>query len=174
MVLARRVGTGANWWRGDEQAGVGGHCFCRLPVVISPGSENRKPHPHSLPAFLPHFFLTPLPTLPPPQALRRVLPPLLSRLRPELVMYNAGVDVHGEDSLGKMALTDAGILARDRFVFAACAEAGAPVACAIGGGYSPEHEKIVERHVLLHRAAAEHLPALAASASAAARVQRRR
>lgn len=108
------------------------------------------------------------------EALRRVLPPLLSRLRPELVMYNAGVDVHGEDSLGKMALTDAGILARDRFVFAACAEAGAPVACAIGGGYSPEHEKIVERHVLLHRAAAEHLPALAASASAAARVQRRR
>jgi hypothetical protein len=35
-------------------------------------------------------------------------------------MYNAGVDVHGEDSLGKMALTNGGILERDRFVFATC------------------------------------------------------
>lgn len=58
----------------------------------------------------------------------------------------AGVDVHAEDTLGKMALTDAGILARDRFVFEACALAGAPVAAAIGGGYCPDHERIVERH----------------------------
>lgn len=58
----------------------------------------------------------------------------------------AGVDVHAEDSLGKMALTSAGILARDRFVFEACAQAGAPVAAAIGGGYCPDHERIVDRH----------------------------
>ena len=29
-------------------------------------------------------------------------------MRPELVLYNAGVDVHADDALGKMALTDAG------------------------------------------------------------------
>ncbi|KAL4428051.1 hypothetical protein ABPG75_002140 [Micractinium tetrahymenae] len=107
------------------------------------------------------------------QALQEVLPPLLARLRPQLVLYNAGVDVHAEDSLGKMALTDAGILARDRFVFAACAAAGAPVAAAMGGGYCPDHERIVDRHVLLHRAAAEHAPALAAAGAAAARAARR-
>lgn len=36
----------------------------------------------------------------------------------------AGVDVHESDSLGLMALTDAGVAARDRFVFSTCAAAG--------------------------------------------------
>lgn len=57
-----------------------------------------------------------------------------------------------------MALTDAGILQRDRFVFASCADASVPVACAIGGGYQEDHLKIVERHVFLHKAAREALP----------------
>ncbi len=56
------------------------------------------------------------------QALRAVLPEVVESVQPELVMYNSGVDVHGEDNLGKMALTNEGILARDRFVFATCAE----------------------------------------------------
>jgi acetoin utilization deacetylase AcuC-like enzyme len=93
-------------------------------------------------------------------ALRAALPPALAAFRPDLVLYNAGVDVHAEDSLGKMALTDAGILARDRFVFGACAAAGAPVAAAIGGGYSPHHDRLVDRHMLMHRAAGEHAEAL--------------
>jgi acetoin utilization deacetylase AcuC-like enzyme len=101
--------------------------------------------------------------------LREVLPPALAAFRPQLVLYNAGVDVHGDDSLGLLSLTDAGILARDRFVLEACAAAGAPVAAAIGGGYQRDHERIVDRHVLLHQAAAEALPRLAAAAGAAAR-----
>lgn len=109
-----------------------------------------------------------------PQALRRELPPLLDRLRPQLVLYNAGVDVHADDSLGLLALTDAGIAERDRFVLATCAACGAPVAAAIGGGYAPDHESIVSRHMLLHRAAAEALPALSASCGAAAAAERRR
>jgi acetoin utilization deacetylase AcuC-like enzyme len=92
--------------------------------------------------------------------LRAVLPTTLAEFKPELVLYNAGVDVHAEDALGKMAMTNAGILERDRFVFAQCAQHGVPVAAAIGGGYSPKHELIVDRHVLLHQAAAEHAQAL--------------
>lgn len=104
------------------------------------------------------------------QALQDALPPLLQRLRPQLVLYNAGVDVHRDDALGKMGLTDAGILARDRFVLATCAAAGVPVAAAIGGGYNlQDHERIVDRHLLLHRAAAEHWPLLARYGMAARR-----
>lgn len=104
------------------------------------------------------------------QALQEALPPLLQRVQPQLVMYNAGMDVHGDDALGKMALTDDGILARDRYVFATCAAAGVPVAAAIGGGYNlQDHERIVDRHMLLHRAAAEHWPALARCGMAARR-----
>ena len=91
-------------------------------------------------------------------------------MRPQLVLYNAGVDVHKDDALGKMALTDVGILQRDRFVLASCAAAGVPVAAAIGGGYNlQDHERIVDRHMLLHRAAAEHWPALAQCGAAARR-----
>jgi acetoin utilization deacetylase AcuC-like enzyme len=103
------------------------------------------------------------------QELRMVLPKLLASVRPQLVLYNAGVDVHAEDSLGLMHLTNDGILERDRFVFEACGAAGAPVAAAIGGGYQQDHTHIVERHVLLHRAAAEYFPQLSAACSLAGR-----
>jgi acetoin utilization deacetylase AcuC-like enzyme len=78
-------------------------------------------------------------------------------------MYNAGVDVHLEDSLGKLGLSNTGIYLRDRFVLQQCALAGAPIACAIGGGYEPNHTHIVERHLCLHRAAAELVPEILAS-----------
>jgi acetoin utilization deacetylase AcuC-like enzyme len=105
-----------------------------------------------------------------------VLPELMERAAPQLVLYNAGVDVHSEDSLGLLKLTLEGIQERDRLVMAACAAAGVPVAAAIGGGYAPDHNKIVERHMGLHRAAREHasqlLQAVRGSRPATPRVQR--
>ena len=100
------------------------------------------------------------------QVLKDVLPGLLERMAPDLVMYNAGVDVHAGDKLGKMALSDQGLLARDMFVLDACARFGAPVACAIGGGYADDHGAIVDRHLLLHQAAREALPRMAHLAEA--------
>lgn len=93
------------------------------------------------------------------QVLQEALPALLQRVQPELVLYNAGVDVHRDDALGKLALSNEGIAQRDHAVFSACAEFGVPVACAIGGGYQEDHSHIVQRHMHLHRAAAEHMPA---------------
>ncbi len=88
------------------------------------------------------------------------MPGLLRRVKPEIVMYNAGADVHFEDSLGKLALTTDGIAQRDRFVLECCADYQVPVACAIGGGYQPDHEALVERHVCLHQAAHDLMPRL--------------
>jgi len=88
--------------------------------------------------------------------LERVLPGLLKEVQPEMVMYNAGTDVHADDSLGKMALSNEGILERDRLVMKFCSEQGSVLCAAIGGGYEPDHNKIVERHVMLHKAAAEY------------------
>jgi len=95
------------------------------------------------------------------RVLSDMLPELLEEVKPELVLYNAGVDVHKDDALGLLAVTDEGIHRRDRMVFAVCAAAGVPVACAIGGGYEKEHENIVRRHMLLHRAARENAEAFA-------------
>lgn len=82
------------------------------------------------------------------------LPRALAQARPDLVFYNAGVDVHADDRLGKLALTDAGIAARDAMVAQCCRQADVPVAGVIGGGYQDDLEALAYRHSLLHRALA--------------------
>ena len=42
------------------------------------------------------------------------LPGLLEDVRPDLVFYNAGVDPHVDDQLGRLALTEAGLWRRER------------------------------------------------------------
>lgn len=87
------------------------------------------------------------------QILANYLPDLLSQVKPDLVLYDAGVDTHVGDRLGKLALTDEGIYRRERQVLSTCRAGGYPVACVIGGGYAEEMESLVYRHSLLHRAA---------------------
>lgn len=88
------------------------------------------------------------------EALDAILAPLLDRTHPDIVFYNAGVDPHGEDRLGRLSLTDAGLAARDRLVIDAVRRRDIPLAGVIGGGYGTDVEPIARRHALLHRAAA--------------------
>ncbi len=81
------------------------------------------------------------------------LPALLDSLSPDLVLYDAGVDPHKSDRLGKLALSDEGIYNRDRMVMEACARRRIPVAAVVGGGYSDNFDELAYRHSLLHRAA---------------------
>lgn len=82
-----------------------------------------------------------------------VLQPLLARVLPDLVFYNAGIDPHKDDRLGRLALSDTGLTARDRLVLDACLDRGWPVACVIGGGYSADAAALGQRHSILHRVA---------------------
>ena len=82
------------------------------------------------------------------------LPGVLDRLRPQLVLYNAGVDPHRDDRLGRLALTDLGLLQRDHLVLDACLRRSIPVATVIGGGYDAMIP-LVKRHALVFRAAAD-------------------
>lgn len=83
------------------------------------------------------------------------LPALLSDFQPDLVLYDAGVDPHLADRLGKLALTDTGLFRRDMQVLGTCVSQGYPTACVIGGGYADDLEGLVYRHSLLHRAASQ-------------------
>jgi acetoin utilization deacetylase AcuC-like enzyme len=87
------------------------------------------------------------------QTLAKYLPDLLSQVKPDLVLYDAGVDPHAGDRLGKLALTDTGIFRREMQVLSTCVALGYPVACVIGGGYADDLDSLVYRHSLLHRAA---------------------
>ena len=87
-------------------------------------------------------------------AIGDLVPDLLDQVQPELVLYNAGVDPHRHDRLGKLCLSGEGLLNRDRLVIDACLRRRIPVATVIGGGYD-DLKPLVERHSLVFRAATE-------------------
>ncbi len=79
--------------------------------------------------------------------------PLLDARRPDIVFYNAGVDPHVDDKLGKLALSDGGLRARDDHVIECCLQRGVALACVVGGGYADDLDVLARRHGILHRAA---------------------
>jgi acetoin utilization deacetylase AcuC-like enzyme len=89
-------------------------------------------------------------------ALDRALAELARRFAPDLILYLAGADVYEGDRLGRLSLTRPGIAERDRRVFAFARRAGLPVAVAMGGGYCPRIDDIVEIHLETVRQAWSH------------------
>lgn len=79
-------------------------------------------------------------------ALDAHLPAIMERFAPDLVLYQAGVDPHAQDKLGRLALSDEGLLARDRYVIAQTRQRGVPVASALGGGYGDDPREVAARH----------------------------
>jgi len=79
---------------------------------------------------------------------------LLPLYQPDIVLYDAGVDVHRDDALGYLALTDAGLAARDQAVLRHCLERDIPVVGLIGGGYDRDRAALARRHGILHHSAA--------------------
>ena len=92
--------------------------------------------------------------------LEEALPGLLDEHRPNLVFFNAGVDPHREDKLGRLDLTDQGLIRRDRFVLETCRAGAIPVAGVMGGGYAPDPERLAHLHTTLFRVASDVFPKL--------------
>ena len=82
------------------------------------------------------------------ESLRRHLPAVLDEFFPDMVLYQAGVDVHRDDRLGRLALTDEGIRRRDRCVVQEVRKRGLPLASALGGGYGANPREVASRHAL--------------------------
>jgi acetoin utilization deacetylase AcuC-like enzyme len=79
-------------------------------------------------------------------ALEVELPGLFALARPQIVLVQAGVDPHADDRLGRLALSDAGLAARDRMVRQACLAAGVPFVATLGGGYDADVVRLGHRH----------------------------
>ncbi len=71
---------------------------------------------------------------------------------PELVFYQSGVDGLVGDRLGRMALSEAGLAARDARVFSFVKKLGVPVVTTLGGGYGKDIEPTIRAHVSVFRA----------------------
>ena len=80
---------------------------------------------------------------------------LLPLYQPDLVIYDAGVDVHRDDALGLLNLSDDGLAMRDSAVIEHCLGRDIPVVGVIGGGYDKDRALLARRHAQLHFSAAE-------------------
>ena len=84
-------------------------------------------------------------------ALAPALDVMIDRIKPDLILYQAGVDVHKDDKLGRLALTDQGIAQRDRLVAGRARAMGIPLASAMGGGYGDDVHAVAARHAVTMR-----------------------
>ena len=79
----------------------------------------------------------------------------IEECNPQLVLYDAGVDVHASDDLGGFELSDEGLIRREALVIDTCVGRGIPVAAVVGGGYDKDMEALARRHCILHHVARE-------------------
>ncbi len=84
-------------------------------------------------------------------ALAPALGAMIERLRPDLILYQAGVDVHALDKLGRLTLSDAGVAARDARVAGRARAHGIPLASVMGGGYGDDVRAVAARHAATMR-----------------------
>ena len=78
--------------------------------------------------------------------LAKTLDQIESNFTPDIVFYDAGVDVHSNDDLGNLNLTDDGIKKRDEIVCEYFKEKKIPLCTVIGGGYSKNRQELASRH----------------------------
>jgi acetoin utilization deacetylase AcuC-like enzyme len=84
--------------------------------------------------------------------LSEVLPAAFA-FRPDIIFYQSGVDPLASDVLGRLSLTHQGLMERDRRVFEAARNFGAPLVLTSGGGYSRPIERSAEAHANTYRTA---------------------
>ena len=88
----------------------------------------------------------------------RILRFYLNQLNEEnfdFVFYIAGVDIHFNDRLGKLKISDEGIKERDEVVTKNFFSKGIPLCGVLGGGYNKDSKKLVELHSFLHQSCAK-------------------
>ena len=78
----------------------------------------------------------------------------LNQLNFDFVFYIAGVDVHCDDRLGKLKLSDEGIAKRDMLVIENYFIKKVPLCGVLGGGYNRNFDKLIELHSILHKSCA--------------------
>ena len=85
--------------------------------------------------------------------LNQTLERCMNLFNPEFVLYDAGVDIHQNDELGKLKVDDAGVIKRDEIVLQFFKSLSIPIATVIGGGYSKNKIELAKRHTSIFKAA---------------------
>jgi acetoin utilization deacetylase AcuC-like enzyme len=79
----------------------------------------------------------------------------IEKFGPDLLLYLSGADPLADDSLGRLAMTHDGLMARDHRVFTYCRYRNLPVAIVLGGGYCRPIDPTVVAYVNTFRVLAD-------------------
>ena len=91
------------------------------------------------------------------ETLTKTLMLIQDQITPDIVLYDAGVDVFSNDKLGNLQLSIDGIKKRDQIVLDLFRNKNIPVATVIGGGYSKDHVELANRHSIIFEVALKYL-----------------
>ena len=75
----------------------------------------------------------------------------------DFIFYIAGVDIHFNDRVGKLKISDEGIKLRDELVVENFFSRRIPFCGVLGGGYNKDFNKLVELHSMLHQSCAKYI-----------------
>lgn len=76
--------------------------------------------------------------------------------KPDLILYQAGVDALKEDYLGRLSLTKDGLMERDRIIISECKSGNIPLSIGLGGGYSKPIQHTVDAYCGTYKVAKEY------------------
>lgn len=79
--------------------------------------------------------------------LEESLPAVISNSSPSLVFYNAGTDIYEHDPLGKLSVSEEGIVKRDEMVFSYCRQRNIPIVMVLSGGYTYQSAEIISKSI---------------------------
>ena len=86
------------------------------------------------------------------EILNQTLNSCIKSFKPDLVIFDTGVDIHESDKLGNLKITTEGLLKRDIMVLEFFKNKSIPIATVIGGGYSNDKLELAKRHSLIFKA----------------------
>lgn len=78
--------------------------------------------------------------------LKKHIPWLMEKFGPDIVFYQAGVDILETDKLGKLNVSRQGCRERDHLVISHAKRLNLPLVVVMGGGYSDRYNTIVNAH----------------------------
>ncbi len=71
-----------------------------------------------------------------------------ARFKPDILIYNAGMDALDGDPLGSLRVSEKGIIRRDEMVFQAAFDHHVPIVMLFGGGYQKSDAPVIAKSIL--------------------------
>jgi len=87
--------------------------------------------------------------------INQILKEIDNRISPDIVLYDAGIDIFKEDGLGNLNISRKGIIQRDQIILEYFKNIRIPVTTVIGGGYSIDPYELASRHSIIFETALE-------------------